>query len=65
MRNLDINSQRANWLTCGIMVVLWLAMLLYVFPPTLGRALTKSGLPLAKGWVGGNPGIPGGDALLW
>lgn len=65
MRNLDTNSKRANWLACGITVVLCLAMLLYVFPPTLGRALSKSSMPPVKGSVGGNAGILGGAPLLW
>jgi len=65
MRNLNTNSKRANWLACGITVVLCLAMLLYVFPPSLGRALSKSGLPPVKGLVGGNAGVPGGTPLLW
>ena len=42
MRNSDTNSKRANWLACGIAVVLCLAMLLYVFPPSLGRALQRA-----------------------
>jgi hypothetical protein len=65
MRNLPIHLKRAGWLACGIAVVLCLAMLLYVFPPSLGRALSKSGLLPIKGSVGGNAGVPGGDTLLW
>ena len=65
MRNLNTNSSRAGWLACGIAVVLCLTTLLYIFPPSLGRALSKGGLPTVKGSVGGNAGVPGGTPLLW
>ena len=65
MRNANTNSSRAGWLACGITIVLCLATLLYVFPPSLGRALSKGSLPPVKGIVSGNAGIPGGTPLLW
>jgi hypothetical protein len=65
MRNSDTDSKRANWLAYGVAAVLCLATLLYVFPPTSGRAFTKSGLPPATGLVGGSAWIPGRDTLLW
>ena len=65
MRNWNTNSSRANWLACGIAVVLGLTTLLYIFPPSLGRALSKNGLPQSNGLTSGNAGIPGGTPLLW
>jgi len=65
MKNWRNNSTTAGWVVGGMAAVLGLAVLLYVFPPTPGRALTKTSFPPATRLMGGNVRVPGGDPLLW
>jgi hypothetical protein len=65
MKNLRNNSTTAGWLVGSMAAVLGLATLLYVFPPTPGRALTKMSFPPATRLMGGNAWVPGGEPLLW
>jgi hypothetical protein len=65
MKNLRNNLTKANWFVGCMAAVLGLAVLLYVFAPSPGRALTKSNFPPATRLMGGNAGVPGGNPLLW
>jgi hypothetical protein len=64
MRNLNMNLPRVRWLIIATAIVGCLAAMLYIVPPTSGRAFTKNSFPVTTG-SGGGPGIPGGVPLLW
>jgi hypothetical protein len=67
MKNQGACFHRAMPFAGAMLVVGCLAMLLYVFSPTLGRAFTKKGVSSSSSSIGmsRNPRIPGGAPLLW